>query len=67
MKNVKNLIVVVIVMDKKWAKQNIKSSKHLSKDLESHKYKHALKDIGTIERRLLGIRREIKSGKARRE
>lgn len=54
-------------MDKKWSRQNIKTSKHLAKDLEKHDYRHAMKDIGTIERRLLGIRREIKSGKAKRE
>jgi hypothetical protein len=61
------MVVVVVVMDRKWAKQNIKSSRHLSNDLNKHNYSHALKDISKIERRLSGIRREIKSGKARRE
>lgn len=54
-------------MDKKWAKENIKSSKHLLKDLKSHAYSHALKDASSIQKNLLGIKKEIKSGKARRE
>lgn len=54
-------------MDRKWAKQNIRSSKHLLKDLNKGNYGHALKDSKAIEKNLLGIRKEIKSGKARKE
>lgn len=53
--------------DKKWARENIKDSKHLLDDLEHHRFKHALKKVDLMDEKLHGIRREIRSGKARRE
>lgn len=53
--------------DKKWARENVKDSKHLLDDLEHHRFKHALKKVDLMDEKLHGIRREIRSGKARRE
>ena len=53
--------------DKKLAKENIKLSKHESKDLQQGNYRHALIDNRKIESNLNKIRKEITSGKAKRE
>lgn len=53
--------------DKRYARENIKDSKHLLNDLENHRFKHALKKVDIMDSKLHKIRKEITSGKARRE
>ena len=54
-------------MDKKYARENVKDAMHMEHDLYKHHYKHAEKVGNHIEKNIEKIRREIHSGKARRE
>lgn len=54
-------------MDKKLARDNIKLSRHISKDLNEGRFEHALSTSDKMHRNLDKIRREITSGKAKRE
>lgn len=54
-------------MDKKLAKENQGLAKHLSNDLNEGRFEHALQTSDKMHRNLDKIRKEITSGKARKE
>ena len=54
-------------MDKKLAKENIGLSKHLSEDLKTGRFGHAMKISRKIDENIHYIRHEVASGKAKKE